>query len=88
MRTSTYLAGVVLAGAFALPGPALTNAAALSAVLVERGFTLNTSFSLKERYYFHLNRPGSMHGTNISHSQRGTYQRKLLELTPLFEASS
>lgn len=38
MRTSTYLAGVVLAGTFTLLGPALTNAAALPAVIVERGF--------------------------------------------------
>ena len=40
-------------------------------VCIESEKTLNTSFSLKERYYCHLNRPGSMHGTNISHSQRG-----------------
>ena len=51
MRTSTYLAGVVLAGTFALLGPALTNAAALPAVVFERGFN---GMGLRQYHSSHL----------------------------------
>ncbi len=41
MRTSTYLSGLVLAGAFAVLAPVLTNAAALPAIVKRGGTGIN-----------------------------------------------